>query len=120
MTAAKNEINALLRNSINRRSLIVGATGLAVPLLGVFPGETLWARRAVAQAEPTQGGAITWADYEPNTMNPYIASEAIARSAIAVVNRGLTVSPDGRVMPVMVTEIPVRKRTVASRMTARQ
>ena len=109
MTIAKNEINAFLRNSINRRRLIggAGATGLAVPLLGAFPGETLRARGAAAQAEPAQGGTITWADYEPNTMNPYIASEAIARSAIAVVNRGLTgVSPDGEVVPVLVAEIP--------------
>src|SRR5918995_795306 len=109
MTVAKNEINALLRSSINRRRLLAGAgaTGLAVPLLGALPNDALLVRGVAAQAEPTQGGTITWADYEPNTMNPYIASEAIARSAIALVNRGLTgVSPDGAVVPVMAAEIP--------------
>ena len=82
MTNAKNEINALLRSSINRRRLIAGAgsAGLALPLLGAGPGETFRSQGAAAQAEPTQGGTITWADYEPNTMNPYIASEAIARA----------------------------------------
>jgi peptide/nickel transport system substrate-binding protein len=109
MTIAKNEINALLRSSINRRRLIAGAgsAGLALPLLGAGPGEPFRAQGAAAQAEPTPGGTITWADYEPNTMNPYIASEAIARSAIALVNRGLVgVSPDGAVVPVLAAEIP--------------
>ena len=109
MTVVKHEINALLRSSINRRRLIAGAgaVGLAVPMLGALPGETLRVRGAAAQAEPTQGGTITWADYEPNTMNPYIASEAIARSAIALVNRGLIgVSPDGAVVPALAAEVP--------------
>ncbi|MFN8663380.1 MAG: peptide ABC transporter substrate-binding protein [Thermomicrobiales bacterium] len=78
-----------------------GAVAIIHPLLGHSP------LASAAQDAPTQGGTITWADYEPNTLNPYIASEAIARSAIALVNRGLTsVSPDGVVTPVLVTEIP--------------
>jgi peptide/nickel transport system substrate-binding protein len=88
---------------LNRRQLVAGASALAVvhPLLGHSP-----AARAV-QDGPTQGGTITWADYEPNTLNPYIASEAIARATIALVNRGLTsVSPDGTVIPMLAAEIP--------------
>lgn len=88
---------------LNRRQLVAGAGAIAVvhPLLGHGP------LARAAQDAPTPGGTITWADYEPNTLNPYIASEAIARAAIAIVNRGLTsVSPDGEVTPVLVTEIP--------------
>jgi peptide/nickel transport system substrate-binding protein len=58
-------------------------------------------------AGPQSGGEVIWADYEPNTLNPYIASEAIARSVIALVNRGLVgISADGEFFPVFVTELP--------------
>ncbi len=88
---------------LNRRKLMAGAGAIAIvhPLLGRGPAAS------AAQDAPTSGGTITWADYEPNTLNPYIASEAIARSTIALVNRGLTgVGPDGVVTPVLVAEIP--------------
>lgn len=90
---------------LNRRRLLAGAGAGAIGIaLPVTAGRD-YAR--AAQDTPTPGGTITWADYEPNTMNPYIASEAIARSAIAVVNRGLTsVSAAGEVVPVLVEEIP--------------
>lgn len=90
---------------LSRRRLLAGAgagaIGIALPMTAGRDSAR------AAQDTPTPGGTITWADYEPNTMNPYIASEAIARSAIAVVNRGLTsVSPAGEVTPVLVEEIP--------------
>jgi peptide/nickel transport system substrate-binding protein len=60
-----------------------------------------------AAAEGPQGGEIIMADFEPNTMNPYIASEAIARACIALANRGLVgIDPDGKWFPVMAAEIP--------------
>ena len=91
--------------TLNRRRLMAaagaGAIGIALPITA--------GRDSVraAQDEPTPGGTITWADYEPNTLNPYIASEAIARATIALVNRGLTsVSPAGEVVPILVEQIP--------------
>src|SRR5262245_29469613 len=116
MSAAKNQsglpslatVDVLLGSSLNRRRLIAtaGAAGVALPALGALPGG-LRARAVAVQDTPTPGGTITWADYEPNTLNPYIASEAIARSVIALVNRGLTgVSPDGVVVPALAAEIP--------------
>lgn len=87
--------------------------GTPAPIVGTPPSGT-----AVTGATPSpapsgaakRGGTITWADYEPNTLNPYIASEAIARSVIALVNRGLVgVNPNGEVFPVLVTEIPSKE-----------
>ena len=104
---SENTVSRVLRKELDRRRLIAsaGAMGIAVPLLGGVPGGGL--AHAAAQEAPTQGGTVTWPDYEPNTMNPYIASEAIARAAIAIAHRGLTgVSPDGTVIPALAAEIP--------------
>ena len=61
-------------------------------------------------AEPKQGGSVVWADYETNTMNPYIASEAITRPLTFLANRGLVmVDPDGNWFPVMAAEIPTKE-----------
>ncbi len=56
---------------------------------------------------PAKGGSIIWADYEPNTLNPYIVSEAIARPCALLVNRGLVViTADGTWAPMMAAELP--------------
>jgi peptide/nickel transport system substrate-binding protein len=108
MSQTRNDRTQTFGSPLDRRRLLlrVGAAGVAIPMLGRFPlGEG--AMSVAAQEAPPPGGTITWADYEPNTLNPYIASEAIARSAIAIVNRGLTgVSPDGQVTATLAAEIP--------------
>jgi peptide/nickel transport system substrate-binding protein len=56
---------------------------------------------------PKLGGEIVMADMETNTLNPYIASEAIARGVIALINRGLVgIGPDGKWFPAMAAEVP--------------
>jgi peptide/nickel transport system substrate-binding protein len=108
MSQTRNDRTQTFGSPLDRRRLLlrVGAAGVAIPMLGRFPlGEG--AMSVAAQEAPPPGGTITWADYEPNTLNPYIASEAIARSAIAIINRGLTgVSPDGQVTATLAAEIP--------------
>ncbi len=60
-----------------------------------------------APVEESGGGSIVMADMEPNTMNPYIASEAIARACIALAQRGLVgVDLDGNWFPALAAEIP--------------
>jgi len=59
---------------------------------------------------PKQGGSIVWADYEPNTLNPYIVSEAVARPCAYLANRGLVmIDPDGDWFPMMAAEIPTKE-----------
>jgi len=61
---------------------------------------------APAEGAP-RGGEIIMADMEPNIMNPYIASEAIARACIGLAQRGLVgVDPDGNWFPALAAEIP--------------
>jgi len=59
---------------------------------------------------PKRGGSVIMADLEPNTMNPYIASEMVARTCIGFVNRGLVgIDPEGKWFPQMAAEIPTRE-----------
>jgi peptide/nickel transport system substrate-binding protein len=108
MTESNLETTRPISGALSRRQLLARASvaGVLAPALGGLPGG-IRVQNVAAQETPTQGGTITSVDYEPNTMNPYIASEAIARGAIIFVNRGLTgVSPDGLVIPMLADEIP--------------
>ena len=77
------------------------------PTQVVAPTEKPVEPTQVPVSGPKKGGTIVMADFEPNTMNPYIASEAVARACIALVQRGLvSIDPDGKWFPVMAAEIP--------------
>ncbi len=83
-----------------------GATEVSVGAPTATAGSA--APTEVAPAEgPKRGGAVVMADMEPNTLNPYIASEAIARACIQLVQRGLVgVDPEGNYFPAMAAELP--------------
>jgi peptide/nickel transport system substrate-binding protein len=60
-----------------------------------------------AAGGPQQGGSAVMADFEPPTLNPYIAYEAIAQSCIALANRGLVgIDENGQWFPQLAAEIP--------------
>jgi len=68
-----------------------------------------------APTGPRQGGSIVWTDLEPNTMNPYIAAEMVARTVIGLANRGLVqVDPQGNWVPLMAAELPSKANGTVS------
>ena len=92
-------------------SMLLSACATPTPEATTAPPEVPTEAPAEAPTEaPVEGpggGSIVMADMEPNTMNPYIASEAIARACIALAQRGLLgVDLDGNWFPALAAEIP--------------